>query len=176
MKPAVRWAVDNGPATNTIVIAILLLGTSCALAMQREFWPYSNLDVIQVSVEYRGASPEEVEEGICQRIEESVRSVDGVRRITSLSREGSGTVSIELNAGVKEARVQEILADVRSRVDSIPSFPALAEEPEVARQQPRSTALQVGVIGPDSDSVESQLALRDFAERVRSELLMLPEV
>ncbi len=176
MKPAVRWAVDNGPATNTIVIAILLLGTSCALAMQREFWPYSNLDVIQVSVEYRGASPEEVEEGICQRIEESVRSVTGVRRITSVAREGLGLVSIELEAEVSEADVQEILGEVRSRIDGIPSFPALAEKATVQRQQPRTTALNIGVIGPNDDSSVGRLALRELAEKVRDEVLLTEEV
>ncbi|MCP4852862.1 MAG: efflux RND transporter permease subunit, partial [Fuerstiella sp.] len=176
MKSLVRWSVDNAPAINTLVVAVLILGAYCAVSMQREFWPYSNLDVVQVSVVYQGASPEEIEESICQRVEESVRSIDGVRRITSLAREGSGTISIELVADVNETDVQEILAEVRSRVDNIPSFPALAEEAEVARQQPRTTALQVGVVGPDDDSVESQLALRDFAERIRSELLLLPEV
>lgn len=176
MKALLRWSVDNAPAINTLVIAALILGAYCAVSMQREFWPYSNLDVIEVSVEYRGASPEEIELSICQRIEESVRSVNGVRRITSVAREGSGLVSIELDAEVNQADVQEILAEVRSRVDSIPSFPALAEEPEVARQQPRSTALQVGVVGPNDNSSQAQLALRDFAERIRSELLLLPEV
>ena len=133
MKSIVRWAVDNAPATNSVVIAILILGIWSAASMQREFWPYSDLDVIQVSVEYRGASPEEVEQGICQRIEESVRSVQGVNRINSVAREGIGSVSIELQSDVTESEVQEILAEVRSRVDAIPSFPELAEQPNVQR-------------------------------------------
>ena len=129
MRSIVRWAVDNPPAINTLTLAVLVVGGFCAFSMQREFWPYSNLDVIEVSVVYRGASPEEIERSICQSIEESVQSVNGVRRITSIAREGSGQVSIELNAEVGEAEVQEILAEVRSRVDGIPSFPELAEEP-----------------------------------------------
>lgn len=183
MKSVVRWAVDNGPATNTLVVAVLILGTWCAASMQREFWPYSNLDVIQVSVEYRGASPEEVEEGICQRIEETVRSVQGVRRITSVAREGFGIVSIELEADVSEPDVQEILGEVRSEVDGIPSFPALAEQPVVGRQQPRTTAISIGVIGPHEsvtdtadDQVAAALALRDLAEQIRDEVLLMDEV
>ena len=144
--------------------------------MQREFWPYSNLDVVQVSVEYRGASPEEIEKGICQSIEESVRNVQGVRRITSVSREGSGMVSIELQSDVSEPDVQEILGEVRSRVDSIPNFPALAEQPVVQRQQPRSSAISIGVIGPDDDSIEASLRLRELAETIRDEVLLQEEV
>ena len=151
MRSVVRWAVDNAPATNTVVVGILILGCWSAASMQREFWPYSNLDTIQISVEYRGASPEEVEEGICQRIEESVRSVQGVRRINSVAREGLGVVSVELEADVTEPEVQEILGEVRSRVDGIPSFPALAEKPDVQRQQPRSSALSIGDWPGDSD-------------------------
>ena len=176
MKSAVRWAIDNGPATNTIVIALLVVGAVCAGSMQREFWPYSNLDVIQVNVEYRGASPEEVAEGINQRIEESIRSVHSVRRITSVAREGRGTVSVELDADVNEADVQEILAEIRSRVDGIPSLPVLAERPVIERQQPRTTALQVGVLGPDDDSLEAQIRLRELTEKMRDELLLLPEI
>ena len=176
MRSVVRWAVDNAPATNTIVLGILLLGTWCAASMQREFWPYSNLDVVQVSVEYRGASPEEIEKGICQSIEESVRNVQGVRRITSVSRESSGMVSIELQSDVSEPDVQEILGEVRSRVDSIPNFPALAEQPVVQRQQPRSSAISIGVIGPDDDSIEASLRLRELAETIRDEVLLQEEV
>jgi len=172
MKSVIRWAVDNAPATNTIVLAVLILGIWCGASMQREFWPYSNLDVVQVGVEYRGASPEEVEEGICQRIEEAVRSVNGVYRITSVAREGSGTVMVELDPDVSEADVQEILGEVRSRVDNIPSFPALAEQPVVQRQEPRTTALNIGVIGPNDDSVQASLTLRDLAEKIRDEVLL----
>ena len=176
MTSVIRWAVDNAPATNTMVVAIMLLGCFCGALMQREFWPYSDLDVVRVSVEYRGASPEEIEEGICQRIEENVRSVQGVRRITSVSREGSGIVSIELEAKVSEADVQEILGEVRSRVDGITSFPALAEKPIVQRQQPRTSALSIGVIGPDERSIESSMFLRELSERIRDEVLLLEEV
>lgn len=172
MKSVIRWAVDNAPATNTIVLAVLMLGIWSAASMQREFWPYSNLDVVQVRVEYRGASPEEIEEGICQRIEEAVRAVNGVYRITSVAREGSGTVMIELNSDVSEADVQEILGEIRSRVDGIPSFPELAEKPVVQRQEPRTTAISIGVIGPDDDSILASLALRDLAERIRDEVLL----
>ncbi|XZE56366.1 efflux RND transporter permease subunit [Planctomycetaceae bacterium SH139] len=134
------------------------------------------MDVIQISVEYRGASPEEVEEGICQRIEEAVRSVTGVYRITSVAREGAGNVMVELDSGRDEADVQEVLGEVRSRVYNIPSFPALAEQPVVQRQQPRTTALSIGVIGPDDDSVQASLALRELAEKVRDEVLLRDDV
>ena len=82
-----------------------------------------------------------------------------------MAREGLGLVSIELEAEVGEADVQEILGEIRSRVDSIPSFPALAEKAIVQRQQPRTTALNIGVIGPDDDSIASSLALREMAEK-----------
>jgi multidrug efflux pump subunit AcrB len=176
VKSVVRWSVDNRAAMNIIFIAVLVVGGWSALSIQREFWPHSDLDVIDVSVVYHGASPEEIEKGICQKIEEAVRPVEGVRRIASTAREGQGTVAIELLADVNESEAQEILADVRSRVDQIPSLPALAEEPDISRRSLRSPALQVGVIGPAESRDDARLALRSLAEEIRDEILQLPEI
>jgi HAE1 family hydrophobic/amphiphilic exporter-1 len=176
MKGIVKWCVNNSPAMNVCMLAILALGAWSLTQLRREFFPYTALDEIEVEVEYRGASPEEVEEGICQRIEEAVRSVEGVRRITSRAREGNGLVTLELQAAVSEADVQMILGEIRSRVDQIPSLPALAEEPQIRRREPRTTALNVGVLGPDDETIDGRLALRDVAETVRDELLLLDSI
>lgn len=176
MKSLVRWCVLNPQAMNIIMVGVLVVGAFSLLSLRRESYPYSQLDIIDVTVVYRGASPEEVEEGICQKIEEAVRSIDGIRRITSTAREGTGLVSLQLESNVTEGDVQMILAEVRSRVDQIPSLPLLAEEPDIRRQEPRTTALSVGVIGPDDPSTEAALQLRDLAEQIRDELLLLDSI
>lgn len=176
MKSIVRWCVHNSQSMNIIMLAVLIAGAWALMSLRRESYPYSQLDIIDISVIYRGASPEEVEEGICQKIEEAVRSVDGIRRITSTAREGIGMVSLQLESSVSEADVQMILAEVRSRVDQIPSLPLLAEQPDIRRQEPRTTAMSVGVIGPADESTEASLQLRDLAEMVRDDLLQMESI
>ena len=115
MKPLIRWAIQNTPAMNTLMAAILIVGAVSLFLMHREVFPEFDLEIIQVNVPYPGASPEEVEEGICQKIEEAVQAIDGIKKINSVSREGAGTVVLELEADVPD--VQKVLNEIRSEVD-----------------------------------------------------------
>ena len=78
----VRWAIRNTPAMNTVVLAVLVVGVLSAFMLRREVFPQFELEIILVAVPYPGASPDEVESGICQKIEEAVRSVDGIKKVT----------------------------------------------------------------------------------------------
>ena len=71
MRSVIRWAVSNSPAMNIIMAAVLLVGAFCARSLRRETFPEFDLDMIMITVPYPGATPEEVERGICQKVEES---------------------------------------------------------------------------------------------------------
>ncbi|MGD9722536.1 MAG: efflux RND transporter permease subunit [Pirellulales bacterium] len=174
MKFLIQWAVRNTPAVNTLVISGMLVGVLCLAQMRREVFPDFALEIILVTVPYPGASPDEVEEGICQKIEEAVRPIENIKRVVSIAQEGSGFVVIELEADVQD--VQKVLNEVRSEVDRIPSFPILAEEREVKQITMRQPVISVGVLGPDRTDPDAELELREVAERVRDDLLQQPAV
>ncbi|MFT5093276.1 MAG: HAE1 family hydrophobic/amphiphilic exporter-1 [Porticoccaceae bacterium] len=174
MNNLIRWAVKNSPGMNTLMIALLVIGGFCLRSMRREEFPEFELERIVIAVPYPGASPQEVEEGICLKIEEAVRSVDGIKKQTSVASEGSGSVILELESSVKD--VQRVLNEVRSEIDRIPSFPELAEDPEVEQITMRKPAIRLAVIGPESDDPDAELKLREVAEQVRDDLLQLPTV
>ena len=174
MKTMIRWAIKNTPAMNMLMVAVLAVGMFSLIKMRREVFPQFDLEVVLVSVAYPGASPEEIEEGICQKIEEAVRAVDGIKKITSVAIEGSGNVVLELRGDVQD--VQEIVNEVRSEVDRIPSFPELAEDLEVQQITMRWPAIKVGVLTPPGEDSGDDLQLRAIAENVRDDLLQLPEV
>lgn len=75
-----------------------------------------------MAVPYPGATPDEVEEGICQKIEEACRSVAGIKKLTSVAQEGMGYCVFETNENVKDAL--KVLGEIRSEVERIPSLPA----------------------------------------------------
>ena len=173
MKSIIRWATRNAPAMNTLMIATLIVGVASMVLMRREMFPEFKLDILLVSVPYPGASPEEVENGICQKLEEAVRSVEGIKRQTAIAQEDAGFLVLELEAGTD---AQKVLNEVRSEVDAIPSFPELAEEPEVKELTYRIPAIRVGVTGVETDDPEGRWRLREVAEKVRDDLLLLPAV
>ncbi|MCA9118758.1 MAG: efflux RND transporter permease subunit [Planctomycetaceae bacterium] len=174
MKAAIRWATQNSPAMNTLMVAVMFVGFVSMFLMRREVFPEFDLEIVLISVPYPGASPSEVEEGICQKLEEAVRSINGIKKQTAVAQEGGGHLVLELENNV--SNVQKILSDIRSEVDRIPSFPELAEDPEVQQITLRQVAIRVGLLGPNIKTPDSELALREVAERVRTELLLLPTV
>ena len=121
MRGIVSWTVRNSPAMNTLVIAVLLVGALAFASMRREVCPAFDLEIVLVTVPYPGATPEEVEEGICQKVEEACRSVAGIKKITSVAQEGMGYCVFELQDSVKD--VQKTLGEIRSEVERIPSMP-----------------------------------------------------
>lgn len=174
MKALIAWAIRQSPAMNTIMVAFLSVGLFAGLQLRREEFPQFELEIVLVTVPYPGASPEEVESGICQKIEEAVRSVDGVKKVTSVAAEGAGNVVIEVRVDVPS--VQKVLNEIQSEVDRIPSFPDLAEEPEVQQVTFRNSAITVGIISTDSEAVDAELMLREITERVRDDLLQIPQI
>jgi HAE1 family hydrophobic/amphiphilic exporter-1 len=176
VRSIVAWTVRNMPAMNTLVIAILLVGGLAFASMRREVFPEFDLEIVLVTVPYPGATPDEVEEGICQKVEEACRSVAGIKKITSVAQEGMGYCVFELQDSVKD--VQKTLGEIRSEVERIPSMPELAEDPKVEQVTLRTAAIKVGVLAPPGTAWDTaaELELRDVAELVRDDLLALPAV
>jgi multidrug efflux pump subunit AcrB len=120
MNRVIAWFVDNGIAANLLMVLILGAGALSVVQIKKEVFPEVSMDMIQVSVEYLGAAPEEVEEAVCVRIEEKIQGLDGIKRITSVATENFGTVNVEVLLGYEVSRV---LDDIKARVDAIDTFP-----------------------------------------------------
>ncbi len=174
MKSVVKWAIEHSPAMNTVMITVLLFGAMAGWTLRREEFPQFDLEIILVSVPYPGASPEEVETGICQKIEEAIRSIDGLKKVTSVAKEGAGNVIIEVKTSVPN--VQKVLNEIQSEIDRISTFPDLSEEPEVQQLTLRNPAITIGIIAAESSGDDAELQLRTVTERVRDDLLQIPEV
>ncbi len=174
MKSMIAWAIRQSPAMNTMMVGLLVVGIFAGSQLRREEFPQFELEIILVAVPYPGASPEEVESGICQKIEEAVRSVDGIKKVTSVAGEGAANVVIEVKSDVPS--VQKLLNEVESEIDRIPSLPDLAEEPKIQQVTIRNPAITVGVISTNSEAADAELQLREITERVRDDLLLIPQI
>ncbi len=168
MNAVIRWFVGNGVAANLLRVLVVAGGLLTVASVTKEVFPEINPNLITVQVRYPGAAPQEVEQGIVVPIEEEIQGVDGIRRITSSSAEGMGTVSVEVETGFA---VRDVLDEVRTRVDAIAIFPEEAERPIVREVIVRQQVLDVAVSG-DID----ELSLKRLGERVRDEIAALPGI
>ena len=164
----IGWMVRHPVAANLAMMVLLLGGFFTALTIQKEVFPQFQLDIVNVSVGYPGAAPAEVEQGILLPVEEAVRGVDGIKEITSVAREGSGSVSIELVAGTDRMRAFQ---DVDQAISRIRTFPEDIEEPEVSLRSEQREVLNLVLYG-ETD----QWTLRQLAERLRDRLLADPNI
>lgn len=166
MKGLVRWFIDNSVAANLLMLLLLLGGAaSLVFSLRSEQFPKIPADTISISVLYPGATPTEVEESICVKIEEAVQEVDDVKRIVSIASENVGSVRVEVMDGVDP---REVLDDIKTEVDQIITFPADAEEPEIELIEIDERAISIAIIG-DID----ERNLRVIADEIREEVLRL---
>ena len=168
MKKAIDWFCSNSIAANLLMALILGAGIIALPSLKEEVIPELDPKVISVSVPYLGAAPEEVEKGVCSRIEEVVSGLSGVKKITSTAAEGFGTVLIEVMEGTDP---RELLDDVKNRVDSIQAFPEETEKPIVQHLIVKRQVINVAVSGSNNEK-----DLRKVAEFVRDELAAVPGI
>jgi HAE1 family hydrophobic/amphiphilic exporter-1 len=163
MKKLGEWSIKNTVTVNLIMVFIIVAGLFTVMKMRREMMPQFALDMIFISVDYPGSSPEEVEEGICIKVEEQIEGIEGIDRMISTAREGNGEVVLELESGTD---VQKVLDEIKVEVDRIDTFPEEAEEPLVLEIINRDPTIYIAAFG---DVAERNL--RQAAEKIRDDLL-----
>lgn len=169
MRKLLEAAATHPVLANLLMALILSGGVICYLQMPVEVMPEFSANRVLVTVAYPGASSSEVEEGICQKIEEAIEGIEGIRNVESTAREGIASINIELEEWIKD--VQRVQNDVRDRVDAIDTFPEDAEEPVVTEILLKNPVMLLTIYG---DAPER--TLRELAYEVRDDLLSTGDV
>lgn len=168
MNGLIAWWARNSVAANLVMVGIFVAGTIGFSQMEREMDPQVRFPGLQIEVFWPGAAPQEVEEQIVARIEESVRDLDAIEWVRSTSAEGYGGVYI---LAENQVDFTQFMNDVKIRVDSISSFPRDIEPPQVQQWVNRDEFMRVAVHG---DLGEREL--KRLAETLRREVAQLPSV
>jgi len=167
-KGIIAWFASNSVAANLLMFIIILYGLYSAFTIRQQTTPDFNLNNVQILVPYRGAAPQEVEEGVVIKIEEAIQNVQGINRISSRANEGLGIVTVEVSS---DEDINEVLSDIKNQVDAISTFPGLTEKPIIRKQL---IPIQVLFVNLNGDMDER--ARKDIAQQIRDELTSLPEV
>ncbi|MFT5281654.1 MAG: multidrug efflux pump subunit AcrB, partial [Yoonia sp.] len=164
----IGWFAHNSVAANLLMISIIIGGIVGAINVQKQIFPQFVINVINIQVPYLGAAPQEVEEGVILRIEEAIKDLEGIKKITSVAREGLGSVRVEAQDGYD---VQNLLDEIKVQVDAISTFPANTEKPVVFRIKAQQDVLWVSVYGDVSER-----ELKDITSAMREEMANLPGI
>ncbi|MEL6873584.1 MAG: efflux RND transporter permease subunit, partial [Pseudomonadota bacterium] len=99
MKKLIRWFVDSRVAANLLAIFLIAAGLVSARGLTVRLFPEVTPYAVTINVPYPGASPQEIEEGIIEPIEEQIQGLDGIRKIDAIAAENVGNVVAFLDFG-----------------------------------------------------------------------------
>lgn len=167
-KNILAWMAGNPVAANLLMLILIIGGLVTASMITQEVFPEYDLDIVDVSVHYPGASPEEVEKGIILALEEEIRSLDDVERVTAVAEEGRARITVELLSG---ANANKTLQDIKNGIDRVTSLPDDVERPLISLQTRKREVVRLALYG-DID----EWSLFNMADTIREELIDLPEI
>ena len=144
MHKIISYFIKYHVAVNVIVLAFFILGIAGALSLKSSFFPLIDSKIVNILVTYPGASPQEVEEGIILKIEDNLKGLDGVERVTSTSLENSGRIYVEIEKGKD---IDFMLLEVKNAVDRVPSFPSGMEPLVVSKLEAVRQTITFAVSG-----------------------------
>ena len=168
MKGLIEYFIKFPAIGNILMFAILVFGFVGLGKMKRNYFPEIESKNINIITALPGASPEEIEEGIVQKIEENLVGIPGIDRITSTSSENTGNISVEIK---QDYDANDLILDIQNGVNSISSFPSGMEPPRVFVVKPVERAIKLVITG------ETDLkTLKKYARSIEEDLLELEEI
>ena len=124
----IKFFSRHPTAANLLMLGLLIMGISSLSTIKRETFPAYDPPYIMAGVVYPGASPQEVEESLCIRMEDAVDGLSNIEETQCEAIEGSARLILKLN---EKADIGRMLVDVQTQINSINDFPSEIESPIV---------------------------------------------
>ena len=166
MRKIIAYFIRYHVAVNVFIIAFFAFGIIGLLSLKSSFFPLVESKIININITYPGASPQEIEEGIVLQIEDNLKGLKGIDRVTSVSRENSGTITVEIEKG---ENLDFMLLEVKNAVDRVPSFPTGMEPLVVSKREEVRQTISFAVSG----NAIPLATLKQIARQIENELRTL---
>ncbi|NND15068.1 MAG: efflux RND transporter permease subunit, partial [Eudoraea sp.] len=163
MRKIIAYFIKYHVAVDVIIIAFFIFGIFGANALKSSFFPLTESKNVLINITYPGASPQEVEEGIVLKIEDNLKGLQGVDRVTSTSRENSGSINVEIEKG---RDIDFMLLEVKNAVDRVPTFPTGMEPLVVSKLEAVRQTIIFSISGNDIPLV----TLKQIGRQIENDL------
>lgn len=163
MKKIITYFIKYPVAVNVMIFAIIIFGAVGAISMKSSFFPLVDSQLIRINLTYPGASPAEMEEGVVLKIEDNLKGIVGVERVTSVSNENAAVLNVEVEKG---KNIDVVLSDVKNAVDRVPSFPSGMEPAVIAKVESIRPTISFTVSG-ENVSLKS---LKQYARNIENDI------
>jgi multidrug efflux pump subunit AcrB len=144
MRSIISYFIKYPVAVNIVIAAFIIFGYMGMTSLKSSYFPLVDSKTILINVVYPGASPQEIEEGVVLKIEDNLKGIEGIDRVTSASRENSGVITVEI---IKGYDVDLMLLEVKNAVDRVPSYPVGMEPLVVAKREESRPTISMALSG-----------------------------
>ncbi|MCG8535217.1 MAG: efflux RND transporter permease subunit, partial [Pseudomonadales bacterium] len=168
MNAIIAWFAENKVAANLLMLFVVVAGIISLQDTRKEILPNISLDLITISVPYPGASPEDVEKSVLNRIESAIYDLDGIKSLSSKATEHLGVLTLEVAYGHDS---KHLLNEIKARVDGIGTFPADVERPLVREISVRNMVAYL-IISGDAD----ERSLKNIAAQIKQDITTKPNI
>ncbi|EAS66453.1 efflux RND transporter permease subunit [Photobacterium angustum] len=163
-KGLIAWFTHNHVAANLLMLLVILGGLFSISLINKEIFPAFAMNRIMITASYPGASPEDIEQSINIKIEQSLDNVKNIKRIESVASQGLASLTLELETG---ADLEKVLDDVKQQIDAITTFPVNMETPLIKRAEFTSNVMFISLYGNLNER-----QLKEYAKQVRDDILL----
>lgn len=163
MRKIISYFIKYHVAVNVFILAFVVFGIIGMRSLKSSFFPLVESKIINITITYPGASPMEIEEGVVLKIEENLKGLEGIDRVTSSSSENSGIITVEIEKGQD---IDFMLLEVKNAVDRVPSFPTGMEPLIVAKREETRPTISFAVSGENIPLA----TLKQIGQQIENEL------
>ena len=163
LTPIIELFSRHRNAANLLFVSMILFGVFGLSNLNRQFFPTTEIQIVNITVPWPGASAQDVDKNIVAVIQPEVRFIDGVKEFSSTSRQSVASITLEFNPDVE---MQRAVADVEAAIGALTTLPKDAEKPIISQATFFERVASILVTGPFEER-----ALRAYAKQLRDGLL-----
>ena len=167
-KGLAEFGVRKPVVVNLLMAALIIGGLVSSTLLRKQFFPETEPDTVSISLPYPGASPEEVEDSLAIKVEDALRGIDEIDKITTTVAEGGGGITVKFKEGID---VDAAMEDVDREIDALQDLPEEAEEITSQLIEPRLPVIRVVLAG-----IEDRVSMKQAVRAVRDDLRSLPDM
>jgi len=166
LRKLISYFIKYEVAVNVVILAFLIFGLVGVFSLNSSFFPLEDSRIININVNYPGSAPEEIEEGIILKIEDNLKGLVGIDRVTSTARESGGSITVEIE---QDEDIDVMLTEVKNAVDRVPTFPGGMEPLVVSKEERVRPSISFAISGEGVPLV----TLKRISEQIENDLRQL---
>ena len=168
----IKYFTAHPTAANLLMIIFLLAGSISLPNILRETMPDFRPTEIEIRILYPGATAQQVEEVICQRVEDALDGISFIEEVSSDAREGIATIVVEMDTAGNN---QTFINDIETEINTIDDFPSEVEQPIISELNRTDHVISLLISGPMS-TTDLKKYCENFKDRLQQKGIPLVDI